>query len=283
MPWARLCFLLALLDCWLYLIITGVLLQGAPRQHRPHLCSLGILLCLLLYSAEKTLIYLCLTEKVRAVWSASHRRLRSPIYLFCVSLLLPLFGMVGGMIIPKAIHYVHNGYCVLGIDRLSSVFLLTYDISINLFLTGMFVIPLARATIRSAWLKTVAIRSTVASLISFVTTATNGVIVYILHGNETIWVCFGTCAIDLTINAAVLYWALQGPGESSDHHDGSVYFSSIGDIFRSGTVHTVAMNQDPPRTSHDSSHRDDISESTVAALPICVSPTQKPEPIVQKT
>jgi hypothetical protein len=79
----------------------------------------------------------------------------------------------------------------------------------------MFVIPLARATIRSAWLKTVAIRSTVwafqmsrytpvkhiysfsASLISFVTTATNGVIVYILHGNETIWVCFGTCAIDV--------------------------------------------------------------------------------------
>jgi hypothetical protein len=49
----------------LLIVIAGVLLQGAPRQHRPHLCSLGILLCLLLYSAEKTLIYLCLTEKVR--------------------------------------------------------------------------------------------------------------------------------------------------------------------------------------------------------------------------
>ncbi|CAE6364219.1 unnamed protein product [Rhizoctonia solani] len=285
MPWPRLCFLLVLVDSWLYLITTGVVIHGAPWQHGPHRCSLGIILCLLLYGTEKVLIYLCLTEKVRAVWSASHRRWRSPIYLFCVSLLLPLLVMLGGVIIPQAVHYVHNGYCVIGIDQVSSVFLLTYDTSINLFLTGMFVIPLARASIRSAWLKTVAIRSTVASLISLVMTAANAVIVYALDGNETIWFCFGACAIDVVVNATVLYWALQGPEESSDSQGRSVYFSPIGEIpsFQPGTIHTVITSRDLPRTSCDSSQRGSASENTAAASSVCVSTLQKPEPIAQKT
>ncbi|CAE7204753.1 unnamed protein product [Rhizoctonia solani] len=171
--------------------IAGVILHGAPRQHESQRCSIGIILCLIFYAANKCLVYLCLIERVRAVWSTTRQRWRSPVYLFCVLLLLPLFGTIAGLLIPQAIRYVYNGYCVLGINRPSSIFLLSYDIFTNLFLTGMFVIPLVRATIRSAWLRTVAIRSTVASLIALVTTSVNGVVVYVLDGNETIWICFG--------------------------------------------------------------------------------------------
>ncbi|KAH7341318.1 hypothetical protein B0J17DRAFT_765396 [Rhizoctonia solani] len=194
MPWARICFLLVLIDSWLYLIMTGVLLHGAPRQHEPHRCSIGIVMCLICYVSIKGLVYLCLIERVRAVWSTTRQRWRSPIYLFCFSLLLPLIGMVAGMLISQAIHYLHNGYCVLGITRLSSILLLSYDICINLFLTVMFVAPLIHycITYRTGQ------------------TSTNGVIVYVLDGNETIWVCLGSCAADIVINAVVLYWVFKG-------------------------------------------------------------------------
>ncbi|CAE7197524.1 unnamed protein product [Rhizoctonia solani] len=116
-PWARVCLLLVLIDAWLFLIITSVLLHGAPRQHESHRCSIGIILCLVLYAANKCLVYLCLTERVRAVWSNTRQRWRSPVYLFCLSLLLPFFGTFAGLVIPQAVHYVYRGYCVIGTDR----------------------------------------------------------------------------------------------------------------------------------------------------------------------
>ncbi|KAL5634492.1 hypothetical protein ACGC1H_002518 [Rhizoctonia solani] len=160
-PWARICLLLALVVAWLYLMMTGVLLYGAPRQHESHRCSIAIIMCLICYCANKGLVYLCLTERVRAVWSTSQQRWRSPVYLFCLSLLLPLIGTLAGLLLPQAVHYIYSGYCVIGVSQPSSSFLIAYDVFLNLFLTGMFVVPLVRAKIRSVWLRTVAIRSIV--------------------------------------------------------------------------------------------------------------------------
>ncbi|CAE7203450.1 unnamed protein product, partial [Rhizoctonia solani] len=106
-PWARVCLLLVLLDAWLFLVTTAVLLHGAPRQHESHRCSIGIIFCLMFYSANKCLVYLCLTERVRAVWGNTQQRWRSPIYIFCLSLLLPFFGTFAGLLIPQAVHYVY--------------------------------------------------------------------------------------------------------------------------------------------------------------------------------
>ncbi|CAE6431563.1 unnamed protein product [Rhizoctonia solani] len=279
-PWARLCLMLVLFDAWLYLIITGVLLHGAPREHSPHMCSIGILLCLICFDTSKALVYLCLIERVRAVWNTKRPRWRSPVYLFCVALLIPLAGMVAGEMIPHAIHYIYNGYCVLGVTRLSSVFFLAYDICINLFLTGMFVVPLMRSTIRSAWLRTVAIRSTVASVIALVSTTANGAIIFATHGNEAIWVCLGACATDLVINAVVLYWALQVPGESSDSRAKAVYFSPIGGIptFQPSTMESISTSQGRSMVSNFSD-RDNASDATVAVPH--VPSLEKPKPTMQ--
>ncbi|CAE6425879.1 unnamed protein product [Rhizoctonia solani] len=277
MTWARICFLLVLLDSWLYLITSGVLLYGAPHRHGPKRCSVGILLCLLLYNSSKGLVYLFLIERVRVVWNPSGPRWCSPVYILCVLLLLPLFGVLSGVMIPRAVHYVHNGYCVLGINRISSVFLLTYDICVNLFLTGMFVVPLIRSTIRSTWLKTVAIRSSVASVMALITTSTNIAVSYVLDGKEAIWVCLGGCATDLVINAIILYWAIQGPDESSESRDKSIYTSPIGDItFRWG----VADGHDQLR-SPGSSLRDNVSEATVAVPTMSLPPLEKPGPLIR--
>ncbi|KAJ1308001.1 hypothetical protein OPQ81_002074 [Rhizoctonia solani] len=241
-------------------------------------------MCLIFYGANKALVYLCLTERVRAVWSTKGQRLRSPIYLFCLSLLLPLAAMLVGVMIPQAVHYVYNGYCVIGVSRLSYIFLPIYDFFINLFLTGMFVVPLVRATIRSAWVRTVAIRSTIASLMALTTTLTNGIIIYVLNGNETIWVCFGSCAADVVINALILYWAMQGPGEGSTPRVKSAYFSPIGNI---PTFQPDTSRQHHHRSSIARQHRafsliaENASDTTVAALGARAPSLEKPRPTMQ--
>ncbi|KAJ1308008.1 hypothetical protein OPQ81_002079 [Rhizoctonia solani] len=283
MPWARICLLLVLLDSWLYLIMTGVLLHGAPPEHEPHRCTVAITMCLTYYCVSKILVYLCLIERVRAIWVTNGQRLRSPIYLFCLSSLIPLVGMLVGVMIPQAIHYIRNGYCFIGINRLCSAFLLAYDIFINLFLTGVFIIPLARSTIRSAWLRTVAIRSTVASLIALLTTSANVVILYLLEGNETIWVCFGSCAADVVINALSLYWAMQGPGEGSTPRVKSAYFSPIGNIptIQPGTSSSITIDQHRSTASRILSMRENASDTTVAASCVRAPSLEKPRPTMQ--
>ncbi|KAL5634510.1 hypothetical protein ACGC1H_002533 [Rhizoctonia solani] len=282
-PWARICLLLALVVAWLYLTMTGVLLHGAPRQHESHRCSIAIIMCLICYCVNKALVYLCLIERVRAVWNTSQQRWRSPVYLFCLSLLLPVIGTLAGLLIPQATHYVYSGYCIIGISHPSSIFLIAYDIFINLFLTGMFVVPLVRARIRSAWLRTVAIRSIIATLIALLTTSVNCAVAYVLDGREAIWICLGGCAVDIAIGSVALYWALHGPGESSNSEAKGVYLYPVGDIstFQPGALQSIARTQDHSTASHNPSHPDNTSDTTVAVLDVCAPSLEKPQPAMQ--
>ncbi|KAL5634148.1 hypothetical protein ACGC1H_006095 [Rhizoctonia solani] len=282
MPWVRISLLLLLAVAWLYLMMTGVLLHGAPRQHESHRCSIAIIMCLICYCINKGLVYLCLIERVRAVWSTSEQRWRSPIYLFCLSLLLPVIGTLTGLLIPQATHY-YSGHCVIGISHPSSIFVITYDIFINLFLTGMFVVPLVRARIRSAWLRTVAIRSTIATLIALLTTSVNCAVVYVLGGREAIWICLGGCAVDIAIGSVALYWALHGPGESPNSEAKGVYLYPIGNIstFQPGALQSIAGTQDHSMVSHNPSHPDNTSDTTVVVLDVCIPSLEKPKPAIQ--
>ncbi|CAE6434853.1 unnamed protein product [Rhizoctonia solani] len=222
MPWPRLCLILVLLSSWIYLILTGVLLFGAPPRHTDMRCTLGTLACILLYGVIKGFIYLCLTERVHAVWSDGRRRWHSPAYRFCLVLMIPLGGIAGFMVV-QGIHYLRDGYCVLGIKHTAEILFLSYDIALNIFLTFLFVAPLVRSTIRSARLKIIATRAMVATGIGLITTITNGFILFSLGGEEVIWVCLGACAVDVVINAVAMYWAMQTPPGSKE----SIHFASL--------------------------------------------------------
>ncbi|CAE6448815.1 unnamed protein product [Rhizoctonia solani] len=63
----------------------------------------------------------------------------------------------------------------------------------------------------------------VATSIGLITTTVNGFVLYGLGGEEIIWVCFGACAADVVVNAAVLYWAMQSPPGMK----GTVHFSPL--------------------------------------------------------
>ncbi|CEL55852.1 hypothetical protein RSOLAG1IB_01864 [Rhizoctonia solani AG-1 IB] len=222
MPWPRLCLILVLLSSWIYLVLTGVLLFGAPPRHTDMRCTLGTLACILLYGIIKGFIYLCLIERVHAVWSDGRRRWRSPVYRFCFALMMPLGGIAGFMV-AQGIHYLRDGYCVLGIKHTAELLFLSYDISLNIFLTLLFVAPLVRSTIRSARLKVIATKAMIATSVGLITTIVNGFVLFSLGGEQIIWVCLGACAVDVVINAVAMYWAMQSPPGPRE----SVHFSPL--------------------------------------------------------
>ncbi|CUA70863.1 hypothetical protein RSOLAG22IIIB_04347 [Rhizoctonia solani] len=125
--------------------------------------------------------------------------------------------------LAQGVHYLHNGYCVIGIKHTASLVLLSYDIALNIFLTFLFVAPLVRSTIRSARLKAIAHKAMAATSIGLVITIVNGFVLYGLGGEELIWTCLGGCAVDLVINAVVMYWAMQSPARTK----GSVHVSPL--------------------------------------------------------
>ncbi|KAG9091342.1 hypothetical protein FRC06_000606 [Ceratobasidium sp. 370] len=293
MPWPRLCLLLTFVDSWLYLFLTGMLLHGAPPEHHISRCSVGMLACILLYGTSKGLIYLCLIERVHAVWSDGMPRWKSPIYRFCFALLLPL-GIIAGVMIFQRTAFVYNGYCILGISRFSSLLLLTYDFCINIFLTVMFVTPLLRSNIRSAWLRAIALRTTIAACIALVSSGANVIILYVLDGKEMIWVCLGSCGVDVVVNAVVLFWAMQGPASSSGTKPQSIRFPPSRQptplqVARCDIGHAMEMGATPkisnvyPTTLLDyvQSREDFLSQGMTVSSSVCIPSLEEPEPALQ--
>ncbi|QRV81141.1 hypothetical protein RhiJN_09156 [Ceratobasidium sp. AG-Ba] len=290
MPWPRVCLLLTFVDSWLYLFITGMLLHGAEPEHHLARCSVGMLACILLYGASKGLIYLCLIERVHVVWSDGMPRWKSPIYRFCFALLLPLVVIAGVMVLQRTA-FVYNGYCILGISRFSSLLLLIYDFCTNIFLTVMFVTPLLRSNIRSAWLRAIALRTTIAACIALVSTAANVIILYVLDGKEMIWVCLGSCGVDVIVNAVVLFWAMQGPPSTANNKPHSIRFPpsrqpTPTQLAHLDTISGVEMGVNPkisevyPTTLLDYSHpRDEyMSQGMTVSSSVCIPSLEEPEP-----
>ncbi|KAF8603316.1 hypothetical protein BDV93DRAFT_556657 [Ceratobasidium sp. AG-I] len=291
MPWPRLCLLLTFVDSWLYLFLTGMMLQGAAPEHHVSRCSLGMLACILLYGASKGLIYLCLIERVHVVWSDGMPRWKSPIYRFCFALVLPL-GIIAGIMIFQRTAFVYNGYCIIGISRFSSLLLLTYDFCINTFLTVMFIIPLLRSSIRSAWLRAIAVRTTVAACVALLVSAANVVVLYVLDGQEMIWVCFGACGVDVVINAVVLLWAMQGPSPSSPSRNPSIRFAPTPhsartqqgfnvDTLEMGSVHKVPDVYPPAMFDYAQSRENFLSQGMTVSSSVCIPSLEEPEPALR--
>ncbi|KAB5590509.1 Cyclin-dependent kinase 5 [Ceratobasidium theobromae] len=240
------------------------------------------------------LVYLCLIERVQAVWGNGRKRRHTPLYIACLVMLLPIAG-IAAVMIAQGIHYIRDGICITGISRLSSTLLISYDTCANLFLTVMFVAPLVRSTIRSPRLKVIATRASIATSIGLVTTVINSVVLYVLDGKEMIWVCLGSCATDIVVNVVVLYWAMQGAGPPSSAGRGqSIHFSPLphANSVRPGAIQNEDMlgvgNADKNSVflttlpTHGQ-RRDDFSLGIVSSvsIPTATVTFQKPEPVFQ--
>ncbi|KAI0663639.1 hypothetical protein C8Q70DRAFT_906798 [Cubamyces menziesii] len=210
--WPRLLVILNVIDSWLFLFSTGLLVNGTGMELSETVCFLGILNCIIFYATSKILIYLFLVEKVYVLWSGAARkkRLRSPIYLACLSVVGVYMGVAIFLILGRISYFRDDGSCVIGLTRPASLTLLIYDLFVNVFLTSLFVWPLLNRKFNTPRIRRVAIRTLWAAAVALTTSCINILVLTIMHGTQLGWVCLASCGTDVVVNAGVLCWVTSG-------------------------------------------------------------------------
>ncbi|KAF8610589.1 hypothetical protein BDV93DRAFT_517688 [Ceratobasidium sp. AG-I] len=238
--WPRLCVILVLADSWVFVFLSGVLIMGSGLSSSHTTCSLGIFACIALYAGSKVLTYAFLIEKVHVVWGGAHQpRLKSPVYRICLITMMPYAMIVILMLIGRIALLRSDGACVIGLKRLASLSLLIYDLYINVFLTAMFIWPLARSKLINPRLRSVASRTLIAAFAALTTSTVNIAILTVMHGQQLGWVCLGSCGTDVTLNAIVLFWVTSPTPGAALTHSGPQPTVNI----------TTALDPNQPQTS----------------------------------
>lgn len=113
--WPWFCVLLILIDSWLFVFASGILILGFGLEENEISCSTGILLCIIFYGSSKFFIYVFLcqspfpcirpslitkpysAERVRVVWRPTPHsgRLQCKAYIACLVVLFGYSGIVG--------------------------------------------------------------------------------------------------------------------------------------------------------------------------------------------
>ncbi|KAJ7247606.1 hypothetical protein B0H12DRAFT_736805 [Mycena haematopus] len=205
LTWPRLCTLTIFLDSWLFLFSSGILIFGVGLETRES-CSAGIYLCIVFYSSSKLLIYAFLIEKVHVVWAVGEKRFRSPVYIICAVTVGLYAGVITLLFFGRISQFqVGDNVCVIGLQAIASIPLLSYDLYVNVLLTGLFLWPLIRSNLSTPRLRRVAIRTLLSSGVALTTSTVNIVVLTVLRGHELGWAFLASCGTDVILNAFALF------------------------------------------------------------------------------
>ncbi|OCH85107.1 hypothetical protein OBBRIDRAFT_763424 [Obba rivulosa] len=243
--WPRILVIMAFILSWSFLFSSAVIIQGSGLTYSETVCSLGVINCIVFYTSSKVAIYLFLLEKVHVVWSLnpSAWRFRSPMYILGLTF-VSLYGLVAVVaIIGRVAYFREDGSCVIGLKRAATISLLTYDLTINIVFTALFLWPIYRARFRSARIRRVAVRTTWAAAVALTTSCLNIFILTLMHGRQLGWVCLSSCVTDVVINASVLFWVTISASCSADKRGVCSALSS------DDSQRVLARASQPPSTS----------------------------------
>ncbi|KAH8107967.1 hypothetical protein BXZ70DRAFT_1003387 [Cristinia sonorae] len=210
---ARLCTVATFVDSWCFLFTSILLIHGLGLELNIGVCTAAIAICIGFYATSKLFIFLFLTEKVYIVWSSTERtpRWKSRVYIFCM-FLMALYVAIGLHLIwdRRAYFRGSDGVCIIGLKRLGTLLLISYDTFLSLILLSLFLYPLIRARVRNQYLRSICKRAVCATTLMLGTSTTNILVLTIMDGQQQGWVCLACCGSDIIINAAVLFWATSG-------------------------------------------------------------------------
>ncbi|KKY25567.1 hypothetical protein UCDDS831_g02038 [Diplodia seriata] len=155
---------------------------------------------LILYMLSKLCIYLFLVERAYIVRGSNKPRMKNPLYLVnTFGMLLPFIAIFILNIYYKSSYIDKDGVCMIGIDKLALIPLISFDVTVNAYLTALFLIPIHRRYSSSedkpTMLKKVGLRTFIGSLLTLVATTGNLLVRVMLNG-EPGWVCFMSCNLD---------------------------------------------------------------------------------------
>ena len=131
---------------------------------------------------------------------------------YVVILVLMLIGRVGYLNPPDV---DGNRSCIIGLEPMASIPLLSYDIFLNVFLTSLFVYPLLSPNfwglsrsfdadlaegrkLINPKLRALAQRTCWAAGVALGTSVVNILILTLLHGRQLGWVCLASCGVDVS-------------------------------------------------------------------------------------
>ncbi|KAF8309473.1 hypothetical protein DL93DRAFT_2170308 [Clavulina sp. PMI_390] len=231
---ARLSLILVFAFSLAFMMSTGILIHGVGLEDTITSCSLAIWSCILLYTTTKLLIYIFLSERVWMVWSnlsatkaalqsvqaqnrntlaqpnppatpktpsewrtAVSKRFRNPVSVVCLISLVG-YGVVIFLLLASRIaeFRTQDGSCVIGLGRVGSIPLLTYDAYITVLLTALFVWPLRFKKGMSDGLRRLTTRTLIASFAALSTSTVNITVLTVLHGKELGWVMLNALVLD---------------------------------------------------------------------------------------
>ncbi|KAK3315308.1 hypothetical protein B0H66DRAFT_642552 [Apodospora peruviana] len=219
-------------DSFMFVFATAILQFGFGVDHSLSVCESAILLCLVCYVTTK-LIYLFLVEKAHIIRSGNKKlRLRSRLYIF------NSFGMIGVYCIVVVLNFVYritrveNGQCIIGMQKLAMIPLISFDLLVNIYLTFLFLIPLyglysfknLQQTQGSRRLRTVAMRTFIGCICTLTSSIVNLSVLMALDG-EPGWVCLMCCNSDILFSAAVIQWITSRDSMSSPPSNDSLSLS----------------------------------------------------------
>ncbi|KAF5390521.1 hypothetical protein D9757_002592 [Collybiopsis confluens] len=162
---------------------------------------------------EQVLIYAFLSERVYIIWTGGNQvsRFKTKVYRLCAFVMLGYIVVVVLMIVGREGTIREDDICIIGLRSYSTISLIVYDFSLNIFLTTMFLFPLWRSHPMSPRLRSVAKRTLYGACTSLISSAVNFIILFLLGGNELGWVCLSSCVTDSMINALALFWVSSSP------------------------------------------------------------------------
>ncbi|KAI9314165.1 hypothetical protein BX666DRAFT_1826710, partial [Dichotomocladium elegans] len=197
---------------WVFSAIAIV--SVSTNNWNPVSCVLGVLICDIFYAGTKITIYAWLIERVHLVTTVRVPRLKSKQYRFHLGLLCPYVVIFVLMLIYRNGYITDEGICIMGLQPPSSIPLMIYDFLLNLYLTALFVRPLATSTRRGKeegdWKETrlykLTRRTVVASAVCLVVSLVNILTLAITRGRERGLMCLSMCTVDVTINVITIHW-----------------------------------------------------------------------------
>ncbi|KAM3454802.1 hypothetical protein MY3296_002780 [Beauveria thailandica] len=232
--WRRLPFVAWLvfaiyIDSYCFVFATAMLQHAFGVNRNVIICRGAILLCLFELTGFQIFIYLFLVEKAYVVRGAVKRRLRSKLYIF------NSFGMLGVYVVVVILNFIfriarmENGQCIIGMQEISMIPLISFDAVVNVYLTILFLRPLMNLhsyksmpqTNANARLRAVTFRTFVGSCCTLVSSIVNLSVLMALRG-EPAWICLMCCNCDILFSAIVIQWV------TSNDNAGTSISSSLG-------------------------------------------------------
>ncbi|KAJ2895575.1 hypothetical protein MKZ38_006325 [Zalerion maritima] len=214
-------------DSLLFVFGTAIVNHGLGVNNSLSICSAAILLCLVCYVTTKIFTYVFLIEKAYIVRGGAKKRMQSKLYLFNA------FGMMGVYLVIVFSNFffriskIENGQCIIGMERISMIPLISFDTLINVYLTILFLLPLMNLysfknlpkTPSNVCLRTCAMRTFIGAAATLVSSLVNLTVLMVLKG-EPGWLCLMCCNTDIIFSAIVIHWVTSKDQASTSRSRG---------------------------------------------------------------